>query len=243
MPVTAMIADQQASAVGHLLMNPGDLKVTMGTGIFIEINSGSRLVFDTLDHIYTLIGWVIPSKPAVYLTETFVEELPNIRRYCVAREIDLKECNTTPDDWISLPRLSRSNGSFVYMDAGGLIISEEVMSKSVQVFLVLELLAFQVVRRIFSLTKRVAANFPLRVDGGMSLQLILLELIATMLEQPIARSKTMEMTSFGTALLAGLGRGLWKYDDMAMMALNVEKDIIQPNAEWRCILKSRGRVP
>lgn len=39
--ITGVIADQQASMFGHCNFSPGDAKITLGTGSFLDVNTGS----------------------------------------------------------------------------------------------------------------------------------------------------------------------------------------------------------
>ena len=49
-PITAVLADQGASAYGLGCVNKGDMKITLGTGTFLNINTGSspHCTFDGL---------------------------------------------------------------------------------------------------------------------------------------------------------------------------------------------------
>lgn len=41
-PITALIADQQSSLFGHRCFLPGDVKLTLGTGSFLNVNIGAK---------------------------------------------------------------------------------------------------------------------------------------------------------------------------------------------------------
>ena len=41
-PITASIADQQGSMFGHCCFKPGDIKLTLGTGSFLNVNIGAK---------------------------------------------------------------------------------------------------------------------------------------------------------------------------------------------------------
>ena len=41
-PITGLVADQQASLFGHCCFNPGDTKLTLGTGSFFNVNIGAK---------------------------------------------------------------------------------------------------------------------------------------------------------------------------------------------------------
>jgi glycerol kinase len=50
----------------------------------------------------------------------------------------------------------------------------------------------------------------LSVDGGLAACDVLMQLQADVLGVPVERSASTELTGFGTALLAGLGAGIWR---------------------------------
>ncbi|PIK57718.1 putative glycerol kinase 5 [Apostichopus japonicus] len=57
-PIRAVIADQQAAMFGQCCFNEGDIKLTMGTGSFLVINTGPRPTVP-YDGAYPLVGWQI----------------------------------------------------------------------------------------------------------------------------------------------------------------------------------------
>ncbi|XP_057354318.1 putative glycerol kinase 5 isoform X3 [Manis pentadactyla] len=57
-PIVALVADQQSAMFGECCFQAGDVKLTMGTGTFLDINTGSSPQ-QTLGGFYPLIGWKI----------------------------------------------------------------------------------------------------------------------------------------------------------------------------------------
>lgn len=54
------MADQSASLFGSGCFQPGDMKVTMGTGTFVDVNTGVEP--HALSGLYPLVGWRIGSE-------------------------------------------------------------------------------------------------------------------------------------------------------------------------------------
>jgi len=52
------VADQQSAMFGECCFHIGDVKLTMGTGTFLDINTGNSLQH-TIGGFYPLIGWKI----------------------------------------------------------------------------------------------------------------------------------------------------------------------------------------
>ncbi|XP_015774274.1 PREDICTED: putative glycerol kinase 5 [Acropora digitifera] len=66
-PVRALVADQQAAVFGQCCFDPGDVNCTMGTGSFVNINTGSY-PHASVAGLYPLVGWKIGGE-TVYLAE------------------------------------------------------------------------------------------------------------------------------------------------------------------------------
>ncbi|XP_071422158.1 glycerol kinase 5 isoform X2 [Pithys albifrons albifrons] len=84
-PIMAMVADQQAAMFGECCFHPGDIKLTMGTGGFWNVNTGEHL-FASQRSLYPLIGWKI-GKEVVYLTEGAISDIGTAIKW--AQDIDL----------------------------------------------------------------------------------------------------------------------------------------------------------
>ncbi|MEE6500766.1 hypothetical protein FKM82_003925 [Ascaphus truei] len=57
-PIMALVADQQAAMFGQCSFDVGNVKLTMGTGTFMAINTGNTL-HTSIAGLYPLIGWKI----------------------------------------------------------------------------------------------------------------------------------------------------------------------------------------
>uniref|UniRef100_A0A8C9KR93 Glycerol kinase 5 n=1 Tax=Serinus canaria TaxID=9135 RepID=A0A8C9KR93_SERCA len=72
-PIMALVADQQSAMFGECCFHPGDVKLTMGTGGFWNVNTGEHL-FASRGSLYPLIGWKI-GEEVVYLTEGSISDV------------------------------------------------------------------------------------------------------------------------------------------------------------------------
>ncbi|XP_033228077.1 putative glycerol kinase 5 isoform X2 [Belonocnema kinseyi] len=66
-PIFCSMADQAASLYGSGCFKPGDLKVTMGTGSFLNVNTGQE-PHASVTGLYPLVGWRLGSE-LVYVVE------------------------------------------------------------------------------------------------------------------------------------------------------------------------------
>ena len=72
-PITGVISDQTSAMFAQGCWSPGDLKCTLGTGMFLAINTG-RKPHASLTGYYPIIGWKIGSDLA-YLAEANFPQL------------------------------------------------------------------------------------------------------------------------------------------------------------------------
>ena len=69
LPVGSIAGDVNAAMIGEKMVNVGDIKVTMGTGAFVDINTG-QYPFPSTTGCYPLVGWQLEENgPVTYLAE------------------------------------------------------------------------------------------------------------------------------------------------------------------------------
>lgn len=66
-PILCSTTDQSASLFGSMCMQPGDLKITMGTGTFLNVNTGD-IPHASVAGLYPLIAWQTGDE-LVYMAE------------------------------------------------------------------------------------------------------------------------------------------------------------------------------
>ncbi|NXA47754.1 GLPK kinase, partial [Nothocercus julius] len=185
-PILALVADQQAAMFGECCFHPGDVKLTMGTGAFWNVNTGENL-FSSWRGLYPLIGWKIGDE-VVYLTEGSLSNVGTAIKW--AQEINLF---TNVDE---TAKMARS-----ITDSEGVCFLPSCQVK--QLLLINKQLYDLIVERI---------NIPLRTvraDGGVSNNSFILQITSDLINKKIEKPVNADMSSLGAAFLAGLASGLW----------------------------------
>ena len=217
LPVGAMVGDQQASLFGQGCLEPGDMKVTYGTGAFLYLNTGSEPIFS--DHgLVTTLAWERPGQ-ITYALEGFVQTagaaIQWLREglgiidsigHCEQVAAGVSDCG----DVYFVPALTGLGAPFWDSHARGTIIGlTPGSSRAHLVRAALEGICFQVCDAVTAMQRDIPAAFTwIRADGAASANDLLLQTQADLLDLPIRRFAVAEATALGAAKLAGLAAGL-----------------------------------
>jgi len=216
-PISAVVADQQASLFGHRCFNPGETKVTFGTGSFVLANDGNGARFSKsgiVRHIawsfngtrtYALEGSILTSGSAL---EWLVEGLG------LAHSVDeLESLATSVDDNAGVsfvPALAGLGSPSWDTKARGLLIGlNRGVRKGHIARAALEALAFQVCEVMEVMAPILSDTQQLRVDGRPAMNGFLIQTLADVCGLPVERAVDYHVTLRGAAYLAGLSTGVW----------------------------------
>ena len=243
-PVAAALGDQQAALFGQTCFAPGETKSTYGSGSFLLMNTGHEPVWSR-HGLLTTVGYQIDGAPACYalegaiaITGSLVQWLrDNIELISTAAEVETL-AKTVPDNGgcYFVPAFSGLFAPHWRSDARGVIAGlTAYVTKGHIARAVLEATAFQTREVVEAMNAD--AGLPLtvlRADGGMTVDNLLMQILADTLAVPIVRPMVAETTSLGAAYAAGLATGYWP--DMDGLRANWHKA-----AEWRPVLSEAER--
>ncbi|KAM3604496.1 uncharacterized protein V6R79_011840 [Siganus canaliculatus] len=216
--IMSVMADQQAAMFGECCFDVGDVKITMGTGTFMDINTGNK-PHTSVAGLYPLVGWKIGSE-LVYLAEGNAADTGTAIKW--ARELEL--FSDVRDTSAMAYSVSDSDGvcfvpSFSGLQAplndpkacASLMGLKPSTTKCHLVRAILESIAFRN-KQLYETMQR-ETRIPItkiRVDGGVSSNDFVMQLTADLFDRKIARPQHHEMSCLGAAFVAGLGAGFWK---------------------------------
>ncbi|TST47709.1 Glycerol kinase, glycosomal [Bagarius yarrelli] len=243
------MADQQAAMFGECCFDTGDVKITMGTGTFMDINTGNK-PHTSVAGLYPLVGWKIGSD-VVYLAEGNAADTGTAIRW--AQEInlftDVKETSTMANS------VSDSDGVCFVPSFSGLQAPlndpkacaafmglKPSTTKSHLVRAILESIAFRN-KQLFDVMRR-ETRIPItkiRADGGVCLNDFIMQLSADLLSHKISRPAHFDMSCLGAAFVAGLGVGFWKSKE-ELKKLQVTERLFIPQCVKRDAGGRRGEV-
>ncbi|WP_275786059.1 FGGY family carbohydrate kinase [Pararhizobium gei] len=234
-PICAAIGDSHAALFGHGAFNPGDGKVTFGTGSSI-MTTLPRFIAPR-HGITTTIAWSIAGKPTFAFEGNILVSaaaLPWMAEMLALPDVQaLTDLAATAEPMGPgfVPAFVGLGAPYWHADARALFSGITFNTTRAQMArAVTDSMAFQV-RDVF---EAMSAQSPtplgrLFADGGPSKNTFLMQCVADMLEHPIIQCDAPEASALGAAYLAGLSLGVWP-DLAAIAALPRAGNILQPRA-------------
>ena len=235
LPVAGALGDQQAALFGQTCFSRGEGKCTYGTGSFLVLNTGDRLV-ESDRGLLTTVGCRITGQPPTYalegsiaVTGGLVQWLrDNITLIGSAPEIETL-ARTVEDNGgcYFVPAFSGLFAPHWRSDARGVIAGlTAYTTKGHLARAVLEATAWQTREVVEAMNADAGLELrSLRVDGGMTANNLLMQFLADVLDVPVVRPIVAETVSLGAAYAAGLGVSFWP--DVEALRANWHKA-----AEW-----------
>ena len=218
-PIAGIAGDQQAALFGQTCFMAGMAKNTYGTGCFMLMNTGNKMV-KSKNGLITTIAWGMGGKVeyalegSIFIAGAAVQWLRD----------GLKIIDTAADSEYHATSVKDSEGVYVVpafaglgapywnMDARGAVFGlTRGNTKSHLVRATLESLAYQTKDVLNAMEQDSGIKLKtLRVDGGACANNFLMQFQSDMLGVPVDRPVITETTALGAAYLAGLAVGYYK---------------------------------
>jgi len=213
-PIAGDLGDQQAALVGQACFRPGEVKNTYGTGCFLLMNTGERLVPSSFG-LLTTVGYKFGAAPAHYALEGSVAITGALVQWLrdnlglIEKSTDVETLARTVNDnggVYFVPAFSGLYAPYWKATARGVIAGlTRYANKGHIARAVLEASAFQTREVVEAMEKdsQIALE-SLRVDGGMVGNELLMQFQADILNREVVRPVIQETTALGAAYAAGL---------------------------------------
>jgi glycerol kinase len=236
-PICASIADQMSALFGEGCLKPGDVKATMGTGTFIDVNVGKTLP-DTKSLLVPMVSWDINGE-----TNYLLEGNSLNSGTCLQWARDkLKLFESFADAGKMASEVSDSNGVYFipaitgmdgipFMNPTGRASFMGVEASSDNrhfVRSIFEGIGFAAAHIFEYIKESIGAEIRrIVVDGGVSKNDLVLQIIADATGATVCRTSLSEVTALGAASLAAIGLGWYKKEDVKSF-LEIDKEF-NPN--------------
>ena len=218
-PVSGMAGDQHAALIGQTCFQAGMAKSTYGTGCFLMMNTGDKLVrsknrlLTTLAYrlqgnpTYALEGSIFVAGAAVQWLRDTVHMIDDAKQ----TEVLAKTANENSEVYL-VPAFTGLGAPYWDPHARGAILGLTRDSGVAEIVrATLEAIAYQskdLLQAMLGEEMRSAAT--MRVDGGMVVNDWLMQFLADILNLPIERPVINETSVLGAVYLAGLQVGVFK---------------------------------
>ena len=218
-PICGNLGDQQAATVGQTCFSPGEAKNTYGTGCFMILNTGEEIVHSR-NGLLTTVCYQMGEAAPVYALEGSIamagatvqwlrDELQLISSAAETAEIAQSVADT--GGCYLVPAFSGLFAPHWRSDARGVIVGlTRYVNRAHIVRAALESICYQT-REVLE-AMNADSGVPLRqlkVDGGATVNDVLMKMQADILGTEVIRPRIAETTSLGAAYAAGLAVGFW----------------------------------
>jgi glycerol kinase len=218
-PIAGIAGDQQAALFGQACLAPGMVKNTYGTGCFLLMNTGERL-HPSRHELLTTPAWRLGGRTtyalegSVFVAGAVVQWLRDgLGLIRSAAEIEALAASVPDAGGVVLVPAFTGLGA-PHWDAyarGALVGITRGTTAAHLARAALEGIAFQVADVLTAM--EADSGLPtaeLRVDGGATVNDLLMQIQADLVGVPVVRPRVQETTALGAAYLAGLATGVWK---------------------------------
>ncbi|KAG4073437.1 hypothetical protein HA402_000661 [Bradysia odoriphaga] len=253
--IGCMIGDQSASMWGSCCFNRGDVKVTLGTGSFLNVNTGQKC-HASVHGLYPLVAWRWRKKEQksdelMYCVEGASNDTGSIIKWAQdfglftdpAESSDIANTVDNTDGVYFVPAFSGLGAPVNdYQAASGLIGLRPSTNNAHIVRAVLESIAFRVAQLYTCTLNETDFTFSvIRVDGGVSRNDFVCQLLADLTRLHVERSDNPELSVLGAGFLAGLNVGVWKDRNDLLRLRKVEKVFVpRPEIYSKCLESFRA---
>ena len=213
-PISGILGDQQAALVGQACFRPGEVKNTYGTGCFLLMNTGERIVPSNFG-LLTTVAYKFGSANAHYVLEGSVAITGALVQWLrdnlglIQKSSDVEALARTVKDnggVYFVPAFSGLYAPYWKENARGVIAGlTRYANKGHLARAVLEATAFQTREVVEAMEKDSQIGLEsLRVDGGMVGNELLMQFQTDILNREVVRPVIQETTALGAAYAAGL---------------------------------------
>ncbi|OZI07507.1 glycerol kinase [Siphonobacter sp. BAB-5385] len=232
-PLAGVLGDQQAALVGQTCFRPGEAKNTYGTGCFMLLNTGDSLTQST-HGLVTTVAYQLGNQPVQYALEGSVAIAGALVQWLrdnlglIEKSSDIETLARTVEDnggCYFVPAFSGLYAPYWRSDARGVVAGlTRFVTKGHLGRAALEATAFQTLEILEAMEKDAGVRLSeLRVDGGMTVNELLMQFQSDLLNVPVVRPTMIETTALGAAYAAGLAVGYWKDLDDLRQNWGIEK--------------------
>lgn len=248
-PISGCAGDQQAALFGQTCFEKGSVKNTYGTGCFLLMNTGDKVV-ESKNGLLTTIAWGVDGKinyaleGSIFVGGASIQWLRDELRLIYdsgQSEYYANQVDDTNGVYV-VPAFTGLGAPYWDMYARGAIFGLTRGAKRGHIVrATLESIAYQTKDVLNAMQEDSGIDLKcLRVDGGASANNFLMQFQSDILDINIDRPKVIETTALGAAYLAGLSVGFYKSVDEIKEKWEIDTEFIPRMDEKRRKILYKG---
>ncbi len=217
-PIAGVAGDQQSALFGQMCTEPGSVKNTYGTGCFLLMNTGKEPILSK-NNLLSTVAWKIGKEVnyalegSIFVGGSVVQWLRDglgiIRS---SSEVEALAHRAKDNGGVYfVPALTGIGAPYWDPEARGCIYGITRGTTAAHIArAALEGIAFQTMDIVGAMEKDAGIDLKeLKVDGGASMDNLLMQFQSDILGTAVIRPRITETTALGACYLAGLAVGYW----------------------------------
>lgn len=253
-PITSSVSDQVGSLWGSHCFDEGDLKITMGTGSFLDLITG-KTCQPSVHGLYPLVAWHFKdtkNKDEIkFCVEGAVNDTGTLISWAqscglLSDPSESSEISLSVEDTKGVFFIPAFSGIGPpvndYKAASGFLGITPSTNKAHLVRAILESIAFRIAQVCeVALSETKYKIQCLKVDGGVSKNDFICQFLADLVGINVERAVNSESSVLGSAYIAGLNSGIWKSREDLKKFRVIDK-VFKPRTENRMEIQSRMKI-
>jgi glycerol kinase len=218
-PIAGIAGDQQSALFGQMCTQPGMVKNTYGTGCFMLMNTGEKPVAST-NNLLTTVAWKVNGvthyalEGSVFIAGAVVQWLrDSLGIIKTSAEVETLASQVGHSDGVYVvPAFAGLGAPHWNQHARGTITGLTRGSTAAHIArAALDSIAYQTMDVLKAMEADSGISIKeLRVDGGATVNNLLMQFQADIMNTTVVRPVITETTALGAAYLAGLAVGYWE---------------------------------
>ena len=216
--ITGVVGDQQSAAIGQCCFEPGYLKSTYGTGAFVLLNTGNKIIYSK-NRLLTTIAYRIKGKTtyamegSIFIAGAGVQWLRDRMKFfkkAPETEKIIRSLKSNKGVYL-VPAFTGLGAPYWDSNSRGVLsgLTRDTGPKEI-VRATIESVAYQT-SDLFEAMKHDGLRPRLvKVDGGMVTNNWFSQFLSDIVNVGVLRPKVQETTALGAAFMAGLQIGVYK---------------------------------
>ena len=217
-PINGVVGDQQAATIGQCCFEPGSIKSTYGTGAFVLLNTGNKIIYSK-NRLLTTIAYRIKGKTtyamegSIFIAGAGVQWLRDrMKFFKKASETEkiVKSLKNNNDIYL-VPAFTGLGAPYWNANSRGVLsgLTRDTGPKQI-VRAIIESVAYQTYDLFEAMKHDGLRPRLVKVDGGMVMNNWFSQFLSNVVNVGVLRPKVKETTALGAAFMAGLQIGVYK---------------------------------